>query len=151
MPIGPLWPLVIYVLSVLLIVCVMIGMSFVLGQRHREPATFEPYESGIVPTGSARVRFSAKFYVVALLFLVFDLEAVFLYAWAVSFRAVGWTGYIGALAFILVLAVVLVYEWRMGALDWSKRRTPTETRTPRSEFSVALRPGTDPSSPGAAS
>lgn len=128
----PLWPLLIYTFFALVVVVVMIGLSHVLGPRHVEPGTNRPYESGVEPTGSARVRFSAKFYVVALLFLIFDLEAVFLYAWAVSFRTVGWTGYIGAMVFLLALTVVLVYEWRMGALDWNKRRIlkPGETRHP---------------------
>lgn len=120
---GLLWPLLLYIISVLVVVCVMVGLSHVLGQRHSAPARNEVFESGIVATGSARVRFSAQFYMVALLFLVFDLEAVFLYAWAIAFRQVGWAGYAGAMIFLAVLAVVLIYEWRMGALDWSARKT----------------------------
>jgi NADH-quinone oxidoreductase subunit A len=93
-----------------------------LGQRHSDRATGEPYEVGIVSEGSARVRFSAKFYLVAILFVIFDLEAVFVFAWAIAGRELGWAGYAGLLVFLLVLAVALIYEWRLGALDWVTQR-----------------------------
>ena len=96
----------------------MIGISYVLGQKHRERLTDEPYESGITPTGSARVRFDVKFYLVAMFFVIFDLEAVFIYAWSVSIRETGWAGYLEVLTFIGILMAGLVYLWRMGALDW---------------------------------
>ncbi len=118
----PLWPLAVYFGAVVLIVAGMLGLSFLLGQRHAERATGEPYESGVLPTGSAHVRFSAQFYLVAMLFVIFDLEAVFLVAWAVAFRAVGWVGYLGAVAFVGVLGVGLAYEWRVGALEWGDSR-----------------------------
>jgi NADH-quinone oxidoreductase subunit A len=109
-------------------VVVMLTLSYLLGQRHRERATGEPYESGIVSTGSARLRFSAKFYLIAMLFVIFDLEAVFIFAWAVAFRELGWAGYLGALVFIGVLVAALIYEWRIGALDWGdgRRKRPAE-------------------------
>jgi NADH-quinone oxidoreductase subunit A len=100
----------------------MIAASSVLGQRHRERATGEPYESGVVPTGSARVRFDIKFYLVAMFFLIFDLEAVFLYAWAVGVRETGWSGFAEMLIFTGVLAAALAYLWRMGALDWGRKK-----------------------------
>jgi len=112
------WPLAVYFGLVLLIVASMLGASHVLGQRHKEPATGSVYESGIMPEGSARVRLSIKFYVVAMLFVVFDLEAVFIFLWAVAGRELGWSGYWEALIFIGVLAATLAYVWRMGALDW---------------------------------
>src|SRR5262245_59580896 len=96
----------------------MLCLSYLLGQRHHERATSEPYESGIVSTGSARLRFSAKFYLIAMLFVIFDLEAVFIFAWAIAFSELGWGGYLGALIFIGVLFAALIYEWRIGALDW---------------------------------
>lgn len=117
-----LWPLVLYFVIVLVIAGVMIGLSYVLGERHTDHATGEPYESGIVSTGSARVRLSVKFYLVAMLFVIFDLEAVFIFAWAVAFEDAGWVGYWGALVFIGILVVALVYEWRLGALDWQPIR-----------------------------
>lgn len=116
-----LWPFVVYLAVVLLLVGGMLLVSYVLGQRHSESATGEAYESGIVSTGSARVRFDVRFYLVALLFVIFDLEVVFLVAWAIAVRDVGWTGYAGALVFIGILTAALVYEWRVGALDWGPR------------------------------
>jgi NADH-quinone oxidoreductase subunit A len=98
----------------------MLGLSFVLGQRHRNRATGSPYESGILSQGSARVRFSAKFYLVAMFFVIFDVEAVFISAWTVAVRETSWTGYAEALVFIAVLLAALVYLWRVGALDWGQ-------------------------------
>lgn len=111
-------PFLVYGLGAVFIVGVMLGLSYVLGQRHRDRETDEPYESGIKTTGSARLRFSAKFYLVAMLFVIFDLEVVFLFAWAVGARELGWNGYWGLLVFVLILVVGLLYEWRMGALDF---------------------------------
>jgi NADH-quinone oxidoreductase subunit A len=113
-----LWIFLGYSLAVLLISSSMILVSHFLGERHREKATLEPYESGIRPTGSARIRFSTKFYLVAIFFLIFDIEAVFIFAWAIAARQAGWEGYAVALIFIGVLMAALVYEWRMGVLDW---------------------------------
>ncbi len=118
----PLWPLAVYFALVVVIVAGMLGLSYLLGQRHAERATGQPYESGVLPTGSAHVRFSAQFYLVAMLFVIFDLEAVFLVAWAVAFRQVGWVGYLGVVAFVGVLGVGLAYEWRVGALEWGDSR-----------------------------
>ena len=120
-----LWPLTVYVAIVGMLVVTMLGLSFVLGQRHKDRATGSPYESGILSEGSARVRFSAKFYLVAMFFVIFDLEAVFLFAWAVAVRETGWTGYAEVLLFIMVLLATLAYLWRVGALDWRQgsRRT----------------------------
>jgi NADH-quinone oxidoreductase subunit A len=112
------WPLAVYILLVGMLVMAMLSMSFVLGQRHHDRATGSPYESGILSEGSARVRFSAKFYLIAMFFVIFDLEAVFLFAWAVAVRETGWAGYAEALLFIMVLLATLAYLWRVGALDW---------------------------------
>jgi NADH-quinone oxidoreductase subunit A len=114
----PLWPLGVYFAAVVLMVAVMIAVSYILGERHREKQTAEPYESGIVSTGSARVRFDIKFYLIAMFFVIFDLEAVFIFAWAVSIRETGWTGYGEMLIFIGILAAALVYIWKLGALEW---------------------------------
>ncbi len=112
------WPLVVYFAVVILLVVGMLALSSVLGERHREPATGAPYESGILSQGSARVRLSAKFYMVAMFFVIFDLEAVFIFLWAIAGRELGWAGYCEALVFIGVLAATLAYLWRAGALDW---------------------------------
>jgi NADH-quinone oxidoreductase subunit A len=78
-----------------------------------------PFESGVVPEGSAEnVRFSIEFYLIAMFFVIFDLETIFIFGWAVAFYELGWRGYVGASVFILFLLVALVYEWRTGALEW---------------------------------
>jgi NADH-quinone oxidoreductase subunit A len=113
-----LWPLAVYLVIVSTLVVAMLGLSFVLGERHNNRATGSPYESGVLSQGSARVRLSAKFYLVAMFFVIFDLEAVFIFAWAISVREAGWAGYAEATLFITVLLATLVYLWRVGALDW---------------------------------
>ncbi len=89
-----------------------------LGPRSSTKVKSESFEGGNAPIGSARQRFAVKFYVVALLFIVFDVEAVFLYPWAVNFRALGWFGYGTMLAFAFTLVIGLIYVWKKGALDW---------------------------------
>lgn len=114
-------PLLVYVALVVIVTATMLASS-VLGQRHRDPGTGTPYESGILSEGSARVRLSARFYLVAMFFVVFDLEAVFLFAWAVAAREAGWSGYWEVVIFIAVLLAALIYLWRVGALDWATER-----------------------------
>ncbi len=118
---NTLWVLAVYFFAVVALVTFMILLSFVLGERHRERATGEPYESGILSTGTARLRFDVKFYLVAVFFVVFDLEAVFIFAWAVSIREVKWAGYVEILIFIGVLMAALIYLWRLGALEWARK------------------------------
>ncbi|MHB1004681.1 MAG: NADH-quinone oxidoreductase subunit A [Chloroflexota bacterium] len=96
----------------------MLVISYFLGQHHKEPATGLPYESGVPTTGSARIRFDVQFYLNAVFFVIFDLEAAFVFAWAVSVRELGWSGYIAMAVFIGFLVVALIYLWRLGALDW---------------------------------
>jgi len=116
-----LWPLALYTALVFIVVGAMLGLSYILGERHKDRATDQPYESGIVTTGSARLKLSVKYYLVAVFFVIFDLEAAFIFAWAVAFRQLGWTGYLEVVVFIGVLLAGLVYLWRRGALDWSKK------------------------------
>ncbi len=130
----PLWPLVAYFGGVLVVVASMLGISYVLGQRHEERATGVPYEGGMLPTGSARLRVAAPFYLIAMFFLMFDLEAVYLFAWAVAARESGWRGYFEALIFVGVLVVALVYLWRLGALTWESLKREKEAKpTPPKE------------------
>jgi NADH-quinone oxidoreductase subunit A len=114
---APLWPLAVFFFVVIALAGVMLGLSHILGERHKERTTAQPFESGIKATGSARVRFDVKFYLIAVFFVVFDLEALFIFLWAVSLREVGWMGYIEILIFIGVLLAGLVYLWRLGALE----------------------------------
>lgn len=119
-----LWPLLIYALCVGLVLVGAIGGSWLLGTRtRRRKATDLPFESGIVAVGEAeRTRLSIEFYLIAMFFVIFDLETIFIFAWAVAFFELGWRGYVGAAAFILILLVALVYEWRSGALDWGLKQ-----------------------------
>jgi NADH-quinone oxidoreductase subunit A len=96
----------------------MVVLSQVLSPTQRTLVKSAPYESGIDPLGSTRERFSVKFYVVAILFIVFDVETVFLVPWAVVMREVGLAGFVSAAIFIFILTVGLIYEWKKGALEW---------------------------------
>ena len=126
--IETLWTLGVYFVFVLLLVTAMLAFSYVLGQRHSEHATGQPYESGILSEGSARVHLSAKFYLVAMFFVIFDLEAVFIFVWAVAARELGWAGYWEIFVFIAILVAALVYLWRLGALDWGSSRQVIRVR-----------------------
>jgi NADH-quinone oxidoreductase subunit A len=114
-----MWPLGVYFALVLLLVAGMLTISHLLGQRHSQHSTGAPYESGIKSEGSARVRLSAKFYLMAMFFVIFDLEAVFLFAWAVTARSLGWPAFWEAVIFVGILLATWLYLWRIGALDWS--------------------------------
>ena len=113
-----LWPMAVFLVLAIILAAVIVSLSAVLGQRHRERTTGEPYESGIAPTGSARIRFDVKFYLMAMFFVIFDLEGVFIFAWANAARRLGWSGYMEILVFIGILVLALFYLWRIGALDW---------------------------------
>ena len=123
--IDGLRPFLIYTAAVLTVVLTMLGLSFFLGQRIRRQYKETPFESGIISVGSAQFRVSVHFYLTAILFIIFDLEVVFLFAWAVAVEQAGWPGFIEISVFIFILVVALFYLWRIGALDW---RTETQRR-----------------------
>lgn len=128
------WSFAIFILAVLGVAGLMLGVSHLLGGRARGDAKEDPFESGVVAVGASQMRFSAKFYLVAMFFVLFDLESVFLYAWAVSVRGAGWAGFIEAATFIVILLIGLVYIWRLGGLDWGpasrkRRQARTEAST----------------------
>jgi NADH-quinone oxidoreductase subunit A len=116
------WGLAVYIVAVLGLVGLMLGASYLLGGRDHGRAKDEPFESGAVSVGSAQLRMPAKFYLVAMFFVIFDVEAVFLYAWAVSARQDGWMGFAMAAVFVVVLLAALFYVWRTGGLDWAPGR-----------------------------
>lgn len=124
----PIWPLAVYFFAVVFLVATMIVLSYALGQRHQQRATGEPYEGGIVSTGTSRIRLSANFYLLAMFFVIFDLESVFIFAWAISVREAGWLGYGEALVFIAILIAALIYLWRLGALEWQSGERRKQTR-----------------------
>jgi len=136
---SPLLPLVVYFLSVITLVLIMLGLAFVIGGRtEMTRATIEPFESGIVTIGSSKLPLSIEFYMVAIFFVIFDLETVFIFAWAVAFYELGLFGYLAVSVFILVLVVALIFEWKSGALDWGiKTRTGLEPSTVRNNKALS--------------
>ena len=135
--------LVLYIALVIGLCVVMLGLSWVLGERTRYTrATLDPYESGILHVGFARYRFSAKFYLMAMFFVIFDLEAVFVYAWAVSARESGWTGYVEMLIFLTILVAALAYLWRLGALEWAPKPRKLPANRPGPDDETRINPST---------
>jgi len=110
--------LVVYVFMVLALVATLLFLASWLGERKSNPEKLRPYESGVIPTGSARLRYPVPFYLVAIFFLIFDVEAAFIFSWAVSYYALGWKGWLQISFFITVLLLGLVYVWKKGGLEW---------------------------------
>ena len=116
---SSLWPLVLYFVSILGLVGIILTLSALIGERSpMEKARAEPFESGVVHIGSAQMPLSVEFYLVAIFFVIFDLETVFIFAWAVAFYELGVFGFLAIAVFIFILVVALIYEWKSGALDW---------------------------------
>lgn len=97
----------------------LVGLSTLLGKRARSPLKDTPYESGMAPVGSARERFSVKFYLVGMIFILFDIEAVFLYPWAVVYRELKMFAFAEMFVFVALVMIGFFYVWKKGALDWS--------------------------------
>ncbi|GAB5548788.1 MAG: NADH-quinone oxidoreductase subunit A [Sandaracinaceae bacterium] len=117
----PVYLPVLIMLAIAVVVPVLMWtLSTVLGPKNPTPEKMIPYESGSESDGARHVRLSVKFYLTAILFVVFDIEAVFLYPWAARFRDLGWFGLVEMVLFIAVLVVTLVYAWRKGALEWER-------------------------------
>ena len=114
------WSLSFYFSSVIGLVAIILILSSILGEKHMERATGDPYESGIVSDAGASGQFHVNFFLLAVFFVIFDLEAVFIFGWAVALREAGWVGYVEILIFIVVLFCALVYLWRMGGLEISR-------------------------------
>ena len=101
-----------------LVAFAVFGLTTALGPKNMTAEKAIPYESGSETTGARHIRLSIKFYLTAILFVVFDIEAVFLYPWASLFRELGWLGFLEMMLFLAVLGITLVYAWRKGALEW---------------------------------
>ena len=99
---------------------VSVVLSRFLGPRNPTPEKLAAYECGMPPVGDARERQSIKFYLIAMIFLLFDIEVAFLYPWALALRALGWAGYVQVVLFTLVLVAGYIFVWKKGALDWSQ-------------------------------
>lgn len=119
---ADLAPLIVYFAAVLVITGIMLCGAYFLGQRHKAKAADETFESGIVAAGDVHIRFSIQFYLLAIFFVIFDMESVFLFAWSVAFYESGWPGFVEAFIFIVVLLASLIYLWFCGALDWRTHR-----------------------------
>lgn len=111
-------PLLVYLAGAIIIVALMLIGSALLGQRHMEWATGEVFESGIESTGTAKLRLYPRFYLVAMFFVIFDLESIYLFAWSIAVRELGWSGFFAALFFSAMVVVALVYLWRSGGLNF---------------------------------
>ncbi len=117
---SPYLPLLIYFLVVVAVSAAILSLSAWVGVKRTSQAKLSPYECGSPPVGDARERFSVSFYLVAMLFILFDVEAVFLYPWAVVFKSLKWFGFVEMLLYIAVILAGYVYIWKKGALDWKR-------------------------------
>lgn len=116
------FPVLVQVAIAAVLAAGLIGASTLLGKRARSPLKDTPYESGMAPTGSARERFSVKFYLVGMIFILFDIEAVFLYPWAVVYRQLKMFAFAEMFVFVALVLVGFFYVWKKGALDWSSEK-----------------------------
>ena len=114
------FPVLVQVIIAMAIAAGLIGVSALLGKRAKSPQKDMPYESGMIPSGSARERFSVKFYLVAMLFILFDIEAIFLYPWVVVYRELKMFAFVEMLVFVIMTLSGFFYIWKKGALDWAE-------------------------------
>src|SRR5579864_8778365 len=121
------FPVLVQIAIEVLVAGALIALSYFIGKRVKDRVKDSPYECGIAPTGTARERFSVKFYLVGIVFILFDIEAVFLYPWAVVYRELKMFAFVEMLLFIVLVLVGFVYVWKKGALDWS-REVPVMTK-----------------------
>jgi len=114
----PYFPLLVTFAIAAVVVLALLLIASKIGPKSTNPAKAQPFESGNPPRGDARARFSVRFYLIAMLFLIFDLEVVFLYPWAIYFRQLGMFGLVQMGIFLGILTIGYVYVWKKGALDW---------------------------------
>lgn len=111
--------ILVYFLIALALSLLLVGVSFLFATKKSDPEKISAYECGFDPFDDARSRFDIQFYLVAILFIIFDLEVTFLFPWALSLNQVGFFGFSTMMVFLLILTIGFIYEWRKGALDWS--------------------------------
>ena len=121
------FPVLLQVAIAMAVATLMLGLSYLLGKKVRDRVKDMPYESGIVPIGDARQRFSVKFYLVGMLFILFDIEAIFLYPWAVVYRQLKMFAFFEMLIFVVLILCGFFFIWKKGALDWSYSDRPDES------------------------
>ena len=112
------WPVIIYLVVAIAFGVVTISVGYLFRPSKPDASKLSPYECGCPPVGDAREKFSVRFYIIAMLFVLFDLEAVFMYPWAISFDKLGMVGIVEMALFILILLVGYIYAWKKGALEW---------------------------------
>lgn len=115
---GNYFPILIFIAVGMLIGILPFAAGLFLGPRHPTPAKTSPYEYGFEPFDNARIKFDVRYYLVAILFIIFDLEIVFLFPWAVSLSKIGKAGFLAMGIFLLLLIIGFIYEWQKGALEW---------------------------------
>lgn len=113
--------LVVYTIMVFILMAVILFFTSWLGDKKKTPEKLRPYECGIIPTGSARLRYPVPFYLVAVFFLIFDLEGAFIFSWAIAYDELGWSGWLQISFFIIWLLLGLFYLWKKGGLEWDPR------------------------------
>ena len=114
------FPVLLQALIAMALAAGLLTVSYLLGKRVKNKIKDTPYESGITPTGDARQRFSVKFYLVGMLFILFDIEAIFLYPWVVVYRDLKMFGFVEMLIFVMLILSGFFYIWKKGALDWAE-------------------------------
>src|SRR3989442_7278882 len=115
------FPVLLQALIAMALAAGLLTVSYLLGKRVKNKIKDTPYESGMVPTGDARQRFSVKFYLVGMLFILFDIEAIFLYPWVVVYRDLKMFGFVEMLIFVILILSGFFYIWKKGALDWAEK------------------------------
>ena len=118
-----IFSLVVFTVVVLGLVAVLLFLSAWLGEKKPNPEKLRPYESGIIPTGSARLRYPVPFFLVAIFFLIFDVEGAYVFSWAVACERIGWPGWMQMSFFIVLLLLGLVYIWQKGGLEWGPKKS----------------------------
>ena len=117
-----IFSLVIFALMVTAVIGLLLFIASWLGVKKPNTEKLRPYESGVIPTGSARLRYPVPFYLVAIFFLLFDVEAAYIFSWAIAWEKLGWAGWLRISFFIAVLILGLVYVWKKGGLEWGPTR-----------------------------
>lgn len=126
-----LFSLALYTAIVLVLLGLLLALTRWLGERKPDPEKARPYECGVIPTGWARFRYPVPFYLVAVFFLIFDVETALIFAWAVALEELSWLGWLQISFFIVILLISLVYLWKKGGLDWRPQSIP-KASPPRS-------------------
>lgn len=114
--------LVVFGLMIMALIALLLFVASYLGERTTNSEKFRPYESGVIPTGSARLRYPVPFYLVAIFFLLFDVEGAYIFSWAIAWEELGWAGWLQISFFITVLILGLAYIWNKGGLEWGPKR-----------------------------